>query len=197
MAKRLGALFLKPTFDDNKYSTLTNNTSVQTNKHSKFNVSSASKTFTESAINEMPTMTSDFFSKIPTTTTQMSSKMDISPSKIENQPKLPVRTRLRDEINIKSHFEQHIPNYTTRKGFDLMRIVDDQVYWSLIFSSKKLHNSIVFFPSFEVSKRKAEGIRRRKQKLQGQSGLNCCQVMLLAKGIFLTFNFIFPTQCFH
>ncbi len=126
MANRLGVLFLRPTFDNHKYSSLTNNTSVQTHKHSKFNLSSASKSFTESAINEMPSITS--FSKIPTTTTQMSSKVDASPtSKRENKPKLPVRARLRDEIDLKAHFEIQIPNYTTRKGFDLMRIVEDQV----------------------------------------------------------------------
>lgn len=38
-----------------------------------------------------------------------------------------VRTTLREEIAIKQNFEQTIPGFFTRKNFDLMRIVEDQV----------------------------------------------------------------------
>jgi hypothetical protein len=41
------------------------------------------------------------------------------------------RTSLKEEIEISQQFQQKIPKYFIRKNFDLMRIVEDQVKYSI------------------------------------------------------------------
>ena len=59
------------------------------------------------------------------------------------------RTTLKEEIEISQQFQQKIPKYFTRKNFDLMRIVEDQVYYykieTLLFLNNQFFITIFLF----------------------------------------------------
>ena len=62
-----------------------------------------------------------------TTTLSNYNEDDDNSDNIDKQSFNKKRTTLKEEIEIRKQYEKTVPNYYVRKGYDLMRIVEDQV----------------------------------------------------------------------
>jgi hypothetical protein len=115
MAKRLGETFISPLYDKNNS---TNKNASSPSIKTDLTISYANKTKSE----KKSTLSTSF------KTTELSSyDNDENENSDGMQSFSKKRTTLKEEIDIKQNFEQNIPNYYTRKEYDLMRIVEDQV----------------------------------------------------------------------
>ena len=124
MAQRLGEIFISPLYEKNNL----------TNKNASFPSSKAD--FTGSYTNKTKSEKKSTLSNSFKTTTMSSYDNDENENSDGMQNFNKKRTTLKEEIDIKQHFEQNIPNYYTRKEYDLMRIVEDQV---IFFQNKYKH----------------------------------------------------------
>jgi hypothetical protein len=121
MAKSLGELFISPLYDKNSS---IKNRSYNSSKYSQ-GPSMSNKLRFEKKSNIRATESNTF----KTTTLSNYNEDDDNNSEIYKQNFNKKRTTLKEEIDIKQNYEQNIPNYHTRKNYDLLRIVEDQVIY--------------------------------------------------------------------
>lgn len=120
MAQRLGEIFISPLYDKNN--SLNKNASYRSSKGD----------FTESIPNnKVKSEKKSILSNSFKTTTLSTYENDDNENSDGMQNYNKKRTTLKEEIELKQTFEQNIPDYFTRKGYDLMRIIEDQVTFSI------------------------------------------------------------------